>query len=107
PLDAAELAAPAPDEQILAVHEALNEFAGTDPQAATLVKLRFFRGMAMTEAAEALGMSVRNAHDLSTYARSRLGRHSAAVSVEPDIRYGPQVILKIFAEFRQELRTDR
>src|SRR5262249_53888160 len=75
PLDAADLAAPAPDEQILAVHEALNEFAGTDPQAATLVKLRFFSGMTMTEAAEALGMSVRSAHDLWTYARSWLHRH--------------------------------
>ena len=74
-LDAAEMAAPAPDEQILAVHEALNDFADTDPQAATLVKLRFFSGMTMTEAAEALGMSVRSAHDLWAYARSWLHRH--------------------------------
>ena len=74
-LDAAEMAATAPDEQILAVHEALNDFADTDPQAATLVKLRFFSGMTMTEAAEALGMSVRSAHDLWAYARSWLHRH--------------------------------
>jgi RNA polymerase sigma factor (TIGR02999 family) len=74
-LDAAEMAAPAPDEQILAVHEALNDFADTDPQAATLVKLRFFSGMTMTEAAEALGISVRSAHDLWAYARSWLHRH--------------------------------
>jgi DNA-directed RNA polymerase specialized sigma24 family protein len=69
------MAAPAPDEQILAVHEALNDFAITDPQAATLVKLRFFSGMTMTEAADALDMSVRSAHDLWTYARSWLHRH--------------------------------
>jgi RNA polymerase sigma factor (TIGR02999 family) len=77
-LDAAELAAPEPDEQILAVHEALNDFAGTDPQAATLVKLRFFSGMTITEAAEALGMSVRSAHDLWAYARLWLHRHMRA-----------------------------
>jgi len=74
-LDAAGMAVPAPDEQILAVHEALNDFAYAEPQAATLVKLRFFSGMTMTEAAEALGMSVRSAHDLWTYARSWLHRH--------------------------------
>ena len=75
PLDAAEMAAPAPDEQILAVHEALDDFAGTDPQAATLIKLRYFSGMTMTEAAEALGMSVRSANDLWAYARSWLHRY--------------------------------
>jgi len=74
-LDAAGMAAPAPDEQILAIHEALNDFADTDPQAATLVKLRFFSGMTMTEAAEALGMSVRSAHGIWAYARSWLHRH--------------------------------
>jgi RNA polymerase sigma factor (TIGR02999 family) len=74
PLDAAELAAPAPDEQLLAIHDALDDLAATDPHAATLVKLRFFGGMTMTEAAEALGISVRTAHDLWAYARSWLHR---------------------------------
>ena len=74
-LDAAEMAAPAPDQQILAVHEVLNDFAGTDPQVATLIKLRYFSGMTMTEVAEALGMSVRSAHDLWAYARSWLHRY--------------------------------
>lgn len=73
-LDPAALAAPAPDEHLLAVHEALDELAQTDHQAATLVKLRFFAGMTTTEAAQALGMSVRSAHDLWTYARSWLKR---------------------------------
>jgi RNA polymerase sigma factor (TIGR02999 family) len=73
-LDLANMAGPAPDEHLLAVHEALNDFAGTDPEAAALVKLRFFAGMTTTEAAEALGMSVRSAHNLWAYARSWLRR---------------------------------
>jgi RNA polymerase sigma factor (TIGR02999 family) len=74
PLDAAEIAAPAPDDHLLAIHEALDEFSRTDPEAAKLVNLRFFGGMTMTEAADALGMSVRSAHDLWAYARSWLRR---------------------------------
>jgi RNA polymerase sigma factor (TIGR02999 family) len=73
-VDPAEIAAPEADEQLLAVHEALDDFARTDPEAATLVKLRFFGGMTMAEAAAVLGMSVRSAHDLWAYARSWLHR---------------------------------
>lgn len=73
-LDPDDLAGPAPNELVLAVHEALDDFAALDPQAAALVKLRFFAGMTATEAAEALGMSVRSAHNLWTYARSWLRR---------------------------------
>jgi RNA polymerase sigma factor (TIGR02999 family) len=74
-LNPSELAAPAPEEHLLAVHDALDDFARTDAEAATLVKLRFFAGMTMTEAADALGMSVRSAQDLWAYARSWLRRH--------------------------------
>jgi RNA polymerase sigma factor (TIGR02999 family) len=73
-LDGSALAAPAPDEHLLAVHDALDELARSDPEAATLVKLRFFGGMTMTEAAEALGVSVRTAQDVWAYARSWLRR---------------------------------
>jgi RNA polymerase sigma factor (TIGR02999 family) len=69
-----EIAAPAADEHLLAVHDALDDLARTDPQAATLIALRFFGGMTMTEAADALGLSVRSAHDLWAYARSWLRR---------------------------------
>jgi RNA polymerase sigma factor (TIGR02999 family) len=62
------------DGQLLAVHEALDELAKADPDAATLVKLRFFAGLTAPEAADVLGMSVRAAHDLWAYARSWL-RH--------------------------------
>lgn len=60
------------DAQLLAVHAALDELAKADPDAATLVKLRFFAGLTATEAADALDMSVRSAHDVWAYARSSL-----------------------------------
>jgi RNA polymerase sigma factor (TIGR02999 family) len=74
-LAGADIAVPEPDERLLAVHDALDDLARTDPEAATLVKLRFFAGTTIAEAAEALGMSVRSAQDLWTYARSWLRRH--------------------------------
>jgi len=46
--------------------------AGADPLAADLVKLRYFMGMSLPEAAEALGISPRTADRLWAYARSRL-----------------------------------
>ena len=74
PLDQILIAAKVSDEQLLGVHDALEDLARTDPDAATLVKLRFFSGMSMGEVAGALGMSVRSAHDLWAYARSWLRR---------------------------------
>jgi RNA polymerase sigma factor (TIGR02999 family) len=52
-----QIAAPAPDEELLAVDEALDRLAQLDPAKAELVKLRYFVGMTMTEAATALGIS--------------------------------------------------
>ncbi len=54
-LDPDEIIAPGPDEQILAIHDALDSLAQADPDAAVLVKLRFFGGMTMGEAADAPG----------------------------------------------------
>jgi RNA polymerase sigma factor (TIGR02999 family) len=68
------LAAPMPDDELLALHEALEQLARIDSVAAELVRLRFFAGLKTTEAAEALGISVRSAHDLWGYARSWLRR---------------------------------
>jgi RNA polymerase sigma factor (TIGR02999 family) len=71
-LELSEIVVPAADEHLLAVHAALDDLARADPQAATLISLRFFGGMTMTEAAEALGLSVRSAQDIWAYARSWL-----------------------------------
>jgi RNA polymerase sigma factor (TIGR02999 family) len=68
------VAAPEPDFDILALNDVLDLLASVDADAANLVKLRYFAGLNMSEAAEALGMSVRSAHDLWAYARSWLHR---------------------------------
>ena len=64
----------APDE-ILAVHDALDQLADEDPDAAQLVKLRYFVGMTVPEAADALGMPLRSTERLWTFARAWL-RHA-------------------------------
>jgi hypothetical protein len=43
-----------PDDELLALHESLEELAKIDSAAADLVRLRFFAGLKTTEAAEAL-----------------------------------------------------
>ena len=60
------------DDQLLAVHEALDKLAAQDPQKAQLVKLRYFAGMTIEEAALALGISEPTAKRWWTYARAWL-----------------------------------
>ena len=62
-----------PDE-LLAVHEALDALEAKDPQAAELVKLRYFIGLSVEETAETLGISVATAKRWWAYARSWLHR---------------------------------
>ena len=71
-LEESALVLASPPEELLAVHEALDKLATEDPSAAELVKLRYFVGMTMPEAAEALGLSIRSAERLWTYARAWL-----------------------------------
>ena len=74
PFNAAEIAADAPSQDLLALDESLRRLEEHDPAAAKLVKLRYFAGMTMPQAAEALGMSLRTAERNWTYARSWLRR---------------------------------
>ena len=67
-----KLVVTAPADELLAVHEALDGLATDDAVAADLVKLRYFVGMSMPEAAEALGISLRNAERIWTFARAWL-----------------------------------
>jgi RNA polymerase sigma factor (TIGR02999 family) len=60
------------DDQLLAVHEALDALAAEDPVCADLVKLRYFAGMKMEETATALGIPQRQAERLWAYARAWL-----------------------------------
>lgn len=71
-----EIAGPAAqnEDQVLAVNEALDKFAVQDPKKAELVKLRYFVGMTIEEAAEALGVSVPTAKRHWAYARAWLAQ---------------------------------
>jgi RNA polymerase sigma factor (TIGR02999 family) len=65
--DSAILTVPA--EELLAVDEALDELTRQDPQVAQLVKLRYYVGMSMPEAAAVLGFAPRTAERMMTFAR--------------------------------------
>jgi RNA polymerase sigma factor (TIGR02999 family) len=67
-----EFALPGDDDQILAVHEALDKLAVEDPRKAELVKLRYFVGMTIEEAAQVLGISEPTAKRHWAYARAWL-----------------------------------
>jgi DNA-directed RNA polymerase specialized sigma24 family protein len=57
---------------LLALDEALTKLAATDRAAASLVQLRYFAGLSTPEAAAILGISVRTAERLWTFARAWL-----------------------------------
>ena len=69
-----KLVVTAPLDELLAVHAALDSLAAEDTAAAELVKLRYFAGMSMPDAAEALAMPLRSAERLWTFVRAWL-RH--------------------------------
>lgn len=71
-LEELEIASPATDDQLLALNEALDRFAELEPQQAELVKLRYFVGLKIEEAAEVLGISKATATRWWTYARAWL-----------------------------------
>ena len=74
PLDGLELAAGVDDGQLLAVHEALDRLAAHDTVKAELVKLRFFVGLTIDQAAKVLGLSEPTAKRYWAYARAWLYR---------------------------------
>ena len=71
-LDHVEIAAPEPAADLLAVDEALARFEAIDPAKAALVKLRYFAGMSVPQAAEALGIAPSTADRHWAYARAWL-----------------------------------
>jgi RNA polymerase sigma factor (TIGR02999 family) len=73
-LDVVSLAVDAPHEDVVAISEALDRLAQTDPQAAEFVKLRYFAGLSVDEAAGVLGISPRTAQRDWAYARAWLYR---------------------------------
>jgi RNA polymerase sigma factor (TIGR02999 family) len=67
-----ELAAPCNDDEVLAVHENLESLASHDARKAELVKLRYFAGLTLEEAAAVLDISVPTAKRDWAYARAWL-----------------------------------
>jgi RNA polymerase sigma factor (TIGR02999 family) len=71
-LEEVELASPLPDNDLLALNEALDRLAALDAPAAELVKLRFFTGLTQQQAADLLGVSRSSADRLWLFARAWL-----------------------------------
>jgi RNA polymerase sigma factor (TIGR02999 family) len=71
-VELADVPAELPDDDLVALSEALDGLTATSPQAAELVKLRFFGGCTGREAADVLGVSPRKADQLWAYARAWL-----------------------------------
>lgn len=73
-LDAIELPSPMPDDELLALDEALDRLATVDTRAAEMVKLCFFVGLTQQEAALELGVSLATAERIWGFARAWLLR---------------------------------
>jgi RNA polymerase sigma factor (TIGR02999 family) len=71
-LEQIEISADAPCDDLLALDEALDALAQEAPQKAELVKLRFFAGLSVEEAARCLGISRATADRYWAYARAWL-----------------------------------
>jgi RNA polymerase sigma factor (TIGR02999 family) len=76
-VDDVQPAAPQPDEELLALDEALTRLAEKSPQKAELVKLRHFAGLTIPQAAQALGISASTANRHWAYARAWLHQEMA------------------------------
>ena len=74
PLDGIDVAADAPDVDLVALDQALERLAVEDARKAQVVELRFFGGLSMEETARALGISLRTAHNDWAFARAWLYR---------------------------------
>ncbi len=67
-----EIAAPAKEQELLDMDEALERFASVDKQKAALVKLRYFIGLTLEESAQILGISTPTAKRWWAYSRAWL-----------------------------------
>jgi len=67
-----EIADAVKDDELLAVNEALEQFASHDPRKAELVKLRYFAGLTIEESAGILGISVPTAKRWWVFSRAWL-----------------------------------
>jgi RNA polymerase sigma factor (TIGR02999 family) len=75
-IEAVDLPAPLPDDDLLAMDEALSKFAESEPRAAEVVKLCFFVGLTHEQAAKELGISVATVERHWGFARAWLYRET-------------------------------
>ncbi len=73
-LDAVELPMPMPDDELLALDEALDRLEDLDSRATKVIKLCFFVGLTQEQAANELGVSISTAERLWSFARAWLFR---------------------------------
>ena len=73
-IEPGELLAAEISDDLLALDAALDRLAASDSEAAELVKLRYFAGLTIPQAAEILGVSPRKADSLWSFARAWLRR---------------------------------
>lgn len=71
-LEDADLVSLAAPDELLIIDEAIAKLAAEDPQAAQLVRLRYFAGLSVEEAAEMSGLSRSSAYEHWSYARAWL-----------------------------------
>jgi RNA polymerase sigma factor (TIGR02999 family) len=76
------LSAGGPAQDVVALHEALEQLAAHDPLKAKLVELRFFAGLTLAQAAECLGISLSTADRGWRYARAWL--YAAMAGDDPE-----------------------
>jgi RNA polymerase sigma factor (TIGR02999 family) len=91
-VDEVDIPSPMPDEELLALDEALDRLAGFDSRAAEVVKLCFFVGLTHEKAAKELGVSLSTIERAWTFARAWLFRE---IEEDRDLpRHNPAVPLK-------------
>jgi RNA polymerase sigma factor (TIGR02999 family) len=81
-VDEQQIAAPEPNIDVLAVNEVLERFQSVDHVAAQLVKLRYYAGLTIPQAAEVMGISRSTADRYWAYARAWL---HAELRDEPEV----------------------
>jgi RNA polymerase sigma factor (TIGR02999 family) len=82
-LDGEQLAVELPVDDLLAIDEALEQLEASDEQSARLVKLRYFAGLSVEDAAELLGISPRTAYRDWSYARAWMYRRLGGERTPP------------------------
>jgi RNA polymerase sigma-70 factor, ECF subfamily len=80
-IEVAQVAAPTPGIDVVALNDALAELATLDPRPSSVVELRFFGGFSVEETAETLGVSVRTV--INDWNTARAWLHHALATRDP------------------------